>query len=472
MSIKTVVRSRALGAAAFASSMLIGGVALGQSFPCVWDAAPGVPGFENLYGDAWVMSSVIHDDGAGPALYAAGAFTSVGGRATGGIARWDGAAWQPVGGGVSGYVATLVEYDDGSGTKLVAGGAFEPVGLPGVQRVAAWDGTRWSALGDGLIALGSEGAGPQWVRSLAVFDDGAGPKLYAGTNFDIWNVPGAKRMARYDGAQWHAVPGDPTPSGLPFSTAEVTALASFDDGSGPALYAGGNDLGDALALARFDGASWTSLGPTSGRVDALVVHDDGSGAALYVGGLFSQVAGVPIKNLARLDGSSRSSGGSWSALPGVVLGQGDEIACFAPHAIDGVPQLVMGRRDHDATDITGRLLAWDGVSLHALLGSMTADAMAFPYLPWSITTLASLPNPTGTTLFVAGQFTEVDGIDVKHAAFWNASPIGDLDCDGLVGAADLGLLLAAWATDAAAADLDGSGTVDGADLGALLGNWG
>ncbi|MCA9284867.1 MAG: hypothetical protein KDA22_06625 [Phycisphaerales bacterium] len=48
---------------------------------------------------------------------------------------------------------------------------------------------------------------------------------------------------------------------------------------------------------------------------------------------------------------------------------------------------------------------------------------------------------------------------------------GDLNGDGIVDGADLGLLLAAWGTDDAAADLDGSGTVDGADLGLMLGLW-
>jgi hypothetical protein len=49
---------------------------------------------------------------------------------------------------------------------------------------------------------------------------------------------------------------------------------------------------------------------------------------------------------------------------------------------------------------------------------------------------------------------------------------GDLDGDGVVGGADLGLLLAAWGSADPDADLDGSGTVDGSDLGLLLASWG
>ena len=51
-------------------------------------------------------------------------------------------------------------------------------------------------------------------------------------------------------------------------------------------------------------------------------------------------------------------------------------------------------------------------------------------------------------------------------------PPGDLDGDGVVGGADLGLLLAAWGSADPEADLDGSGTVDGSDLGLMLASWG
>jgi 1,4-alpha-glucan branching enzyme len=47
----------------------------------------------------------------------------------------------------------------------------------------------------------------------------------------------------------------------------------------------------------------------------------------------------------------------------------------------------------------------------------------------------------------------------------------DLNCDGVVNAADLSLLLGAWGTGATA-DLNGDGTVNAADLSILLGAWG
>jgi hypothetical protein len=58
----------------------------------------------------------------------------------------------------------------------------------------------------------------------------------------------------------------------------------------------------------------------------------------------------------------------------------------------------------------------------------------------------------------------------------DASCTGDLNSDGVVGGADLGILLGAWGacptSGGCPADLNGDGIVGGADLGILLGAWG
>jgi hypothetical protein len=48
---------------------------------------------------------------------------------------------------------------------------------------------------------------------------------------------------------------------------------------------------------------------------------------------------------------------------------------------------------------------------------------------------------------------------------------GDLNGDGRVDGADLGVLLSLWGTSDSGADLDGSGSVDGGDLGLILAFW-
>lgn len=62
-------------------------------------------------------------------------------------------------------------------------------------------------------------------------------------------------------------------------------------------------------------------------------------------------------------------------------------------------------------------------------------------------------------------------LELDELIFAVANCPADLDGDGSVNGADLGLLLAAWAQPSPG-DLDFNGTVDGADLGLLLAAWG
>jgi hypothetical protein len=73
------------------------------------------------------------------------------------------------------------------------------------------------------------------VRAFCVFDDGSGSALYAGGQFTIAGSEPANCVAKWNGKQWLALGlgmGGPNPG--------VYALTTFDDGRGPALYAGGS----------------------------------------------------------------------------------------------------------------------------------------------------------------------------------------------------------------------------------------
>jgi len=134
--------------------------------------------------------------------------------------------------------------------------------------------------------------------ALRAFDDGGGPALYAGGS----SSPGVKK---WDGSNW-SVLGSGLNSG-------VEALAVFDNGSGAALYAGGPFTtaggGAANRIAKWNGSSWSALGSgVSGYVFALTSFDDGNGVALYVGGNFAVAGGAAAKSIAKWSGSG------WSAL--------------------------------------------------------------------------------------------------------------------------------------------------------------
>jgi len=69
--------------------------------------------------------------------------------------------------------------------------------------------------------------------------------------------------------------------------ADVRALAVFDEGSGPRLFAAGNGLSSTVLqhplqyVLRWDGSAWTWLGSgLTGNAYDLAVYDDGSGSKL------------------------------------------------------------------------------------------------------------------------------------------------------------------------------------------------
>jgi hypothetical protein len=186
----------------------------------------------------------------------------------------------------------LVVHDDGSGPALYAGGSFTTAGGQVVNRIARWDGTSWLGLGNGVPGLGA-GAG---VNALTVHDDGNGPALLVGGDFTTAGGVTVRNVARWDGASWSALgTGGP---------ATCYSLASFDEGSGAVLFAGGSSL-----LWLWDGAAWSAL-TMNGQVRALQVHDDGGGPALYAGGRFTTADGLGANQIARWDGSGWSTLGS------------------------------------------------------------------------------------------------------------------------------------------------------------------
>lgn len=87
---------------------------------------------------------------------------------------------------------------------------------------------------------------------------------------------------------------------------------------------------------------------------------------------------------------------------------------------------------------------------------------------WTATTSGS--NSAGIALGHDGQSIYVVGGATARLIDTSQVP-ADLDGDGDVDGADLGLLLGAWGSAGPVGDLNGDGIVDGADLGALLGAW-
>ncbi len=358
--------------------------------------------------DAAVWSLTGFDDGSGvgPALYAAGEFTTAGGVPASRIAKWDGTRWSALGSGMNSAVLALTVFDDGSGAgpALYAGGYFLTAGGITANRIAKWDGAAWSALGTGMN---------DQVHELFVFDEGsgAGPALYAGGTFTTAGGVEANAIARWDSSTWSALPGI-------FPGGTVFALAGFDDGSGagPALIAGGHiNIPGGITeerIARWDGTTWLPLDTElNGSVGALVNFDDGSGAgpALYAAGGFDVAGGIDTGHIARWDGTS------WSAI-----GPGFNHRVYALTVFDdgsgaGPALYAGGVFSTVGGGAANHIARWDGTSWSAL-GSGTSGT-ATP----QVVALTAFDDGGGSDLYAAGGFTNAGGVTVNRIARWNGA---------------------------------------------------
>ncbi len=293
------------------------------------------------------------------------------------------------------------------------------------------------------------------IRAMIVYDDGTGPALYAGGSFHSAEGVLANGIAKWDGVTW-------APLGSGVTGGEIRALAVYDDGGGPALYAGGTftSAGGVPAdrIAKWDGTSWSPLGVgLSGEVNALAVCDFGSGAQLYAAGAALSLwdgntwSLVPIpwtyfvQFIADLvvfdDGSgpalyvgcevsperalvARWDGASWSQLTGVI---GQVASSLVVHDDGSGPALYAGTWSLNWYD--GRVWKWNGSSwvvVGILSGHTSGDGTA-----WR---LRSVNDAGGSALYVGGSFLQADGVPAINIARWDGT-----SWSGLAGGTDDGV---------------------------------
>jgi hypothetical protein len=215
-----------------------------------------------------------------------------------------------------GPVYALASYDDGSGPKLYAGGEFYDIynHSPFIsQNIVRWDGANWSNVGWGVDFVPPDIAG-SYVASICGFDGPSGPNLFLSGRFNRYYSQSAGAWLQCNGLlRW---------DGTDYSIPQVAGGAGFwtllvlDDGSGPALY------GCSSQISRFDGTTWSDLPGLFqrpppvyyGEVEFLVVHDDGSGPKLYAAGVFNAIWEDPGP-ATPANGFARFEAGHWVVLP-------------------------------------------------------------------------------------------------------------------------------------------------------------
>src|SRR5690349_4035157 len=184
-------------------------------------------GFQNTPSPSSMAVSVlsVHDDGAGPRLYAGGTFDRSGPTLVPSIARWNGAFFQGLGAGLSSRVGALCSFDSGSGPTLWAAGNITATGSSPMTGTVRWNAGAWSTIVAGK-GLNNE------VDALRALDGPSGPALFAtGTFTGAGGFPNINRVARWDGSQWSAL-------GTGLDTA-AAAIEAFDAGGGRRIAVGG-----------------------------------------------------------------------------------------------------------------------------------------------------------------------------------------------------------------------------------------
>ncbi|MCC6676649.1 MAG: hypothetical protein IT436_05850 [Phycisphaerales bacterium] len=446
---------------------------------------------------AAIEDLAVHDG----RLIAVGRFTSVGAVAVDQAAMWDGAAWSPVAGDVSGTGTARLFAAGSLRGELVLGGAFSIIGGIGAASMAIGnpDTLSWRAPSGGLTG------------EVSAFLDEGDSILVAGEFSTGGPGPSAHRIGRWDGAAW-------APLGR--LEGEAKAIARYEG----QIIVGGDFVSPqgAMDIARWSGSAWEALGAgvTGGsttRISALLVHD----GALYAAGLFTAAGGVPARNIARWDGaawaplgpglshevfslavydSSLIAGGKFTSAGGVPI--------FHIARWDGAAWSGLARGIDDIPPISGSssvyALAVYGGELIAGGRFFNADSIAaWNIARWNGSRWAALSGGIGAQndvvyalavrdgdLYAGGEFPQAGGLTVGHIARWDGVAWLPLDSgvsptiapsgptvralvsfrDDLVAGGDFlaaggraSAYWARWGCPPCAADFTGDGLVDFAD---------
>jgi hypothetical protein len=320
-------------------------------------------------------------------LYAGGRFDIAGAIRANKIARWDDAAWHPLGSGVAGdegenYLTGVSALAlDGQG-GLYTGGVFTTAGGIGANHIAYWDGTTWQALGEGVNG-----------KIHALVFDGRG-NLYAGGAFTTAGGVNANHIARWDGMAW-----SPLEEGMDGS---VYSLAVDDQGN---LYAGGDFTNagtvNAYYIARWDGGAWHALG--SGMNDQVYSLAADAQGNLYAGGMFTTAGSVSAKHIARWDGMV------WNSLGEGVDG-GEFYSNIYTLAVGDQENLYAAGYFTTAGRVNAMNIAlWDGTEWRSLGSGISGDDQSRVF---------ALAMDDQGNLFAGGGFTSAGGKPSNYIARW------------------------------------------------------
>jgi hypothetical protein len=223
-----------------------GGTAGAINYAAVWNGSSWAEVGDGL--DNAADGVAVGPDGY---VYIVGRFTDAGTGAgvvaSPGIVRWTGTAWQALGTAVSGasntiYPNALTFTLDGD---LVIGGNFTTAGGIACNGIARWDGSAWNAMGQGLTTIATER-----VITLVTAPNGV---VYAGGDFVNFADFDADYVAAWNGANWEPL-GDNLLSGAVYHVDYNDGLLYASGNISIPTAARGADK-----IATWNGSAWAPL---------------------------------------------------------------------------------------------------------------------------------------------------------------------------------------------------------------------
>jgi hypothetical protein len=349
--------------------------------------------------------------------------------------------------GFNGPTYALAASAGGSlGNRIFAGGAFTNIDGNAAARVAGWNGSSWQALAGGFNDT---------VWSLATHESGGVNRLIAGGQFTQSGGAPLARIAQWNGSNWQ-------PLGAGFDDGVVKVVRVLDDGSGPAIFAGGTFTRSGgltrNGVAKWNGSSWQPLGSgITGSVSALEQVTFGGRRLIVAGGSFVQPGSPGLNRIAAwdaLDGQWRPLGAGFNAPVSSLA------VC---NTAEGTRLVAGGQFTTADGQPVQRFAVWDGVG-------WSAEGTSLSDTPWAMLLMDEGSSPK---LALAGSF-QAGPSGTNRYAEWSFCPgqcPSDIDGDAQINASDLSLLLVGWG-GSGTGDIDGNGAVDAGDLGRLLADWG